>query len=85
MNYTVIEASTEMPREPTAGGARRPGRSFTFRLGSVVPGRYLIAAVPNPGVMDPADRDFLERLRPIAVPVTLVAGKLAKVELSVSR
>jgi hypothetical protein len=44
----------------------------------VVPGRYLVAAVPNPGVPFPTDRDILERLRPLAVPVTLVAGEMAK-------
>lgn len=51
----------------------------------MVPGRYLVAAVPNPGVMFPTERDILERLRPLAVPVTLVAGETAKVELPVSR
>ena len=47
--------------------------------------RYLVAAVPNPGVMFPTERDILERLRPLAVPVTLAAGETAKVELPVSR
>ena len=42
-------------------------------------------AVPNPGVMFPTERDILERLRPLAVPVTLAAGETAKVELPVSR
>ena len=64
---------------------RGPGRAFTFLLGSVVPGRYLIAAVPNPEVMAPTERGILERLRPLAVPVTLVAGETVKAELRVSR
>jgi hypothetical protein len=84
LQYTVIEASAEMPLA-TAAGAGGPGRVFTFSLGPVVPGRYLVAAVPNPGVMFPTERDILERLRPLAVPVTLVAGETAKVELPVSR
>ena len=69
-----------------AGGTvRRPGRAFTFLHGPVVPGRYLVAAVPNPEVMNPTDRAILERLRSIAVPVTLVAGETPKVEVRVSR
>jgi hypothetical protein len=87
LQYTSIEATKEMPVQPAAGGGtvRRPGRAFTFRLGSVVPGRYLIAAVPSPGVMYPTEPVILERLRPLAVPVTLVAGETVKVEVLVSR
>lgn len=87
VQYTAIQATTEMPVQPAAAGGalRRPGRAFTFRLGSVVPGRYLIAAVPSPGVMYPTESAILERLRPLAVPVTLVAGETAKVEVRVSR
>jgi hypothetical protein len=84
LQYTVIESSAEM-RLATALGASGPGRVFTFSLGPVVPGRYLVAAVPNPRVMFPTERDILERLRPLAVPVTLLAGETAKVELPVSR
>lgn len=85
LQYTVIEASAEMRLQATAAGASSPGRVFAFSLGPVVPGRYLVAAVPNPGVMFPTERDILERLRPLAVPVTLVGGETAKVELPVSR
>jgi hypothetical protein len=35
--------------------------------------------------MFPTERDILERLRALAVPVTLVAGGTAKVELPVRR
>jgi hypothetical protein len=87
LRYTAIQATTEMPAQPAqAGGAgRRPGRAFTFRLGPVIPGRYLITAVPNPDVLFPAERAILERLRPLAVPVTLVAGETAKVDVGVRR
>jgi hypothetical protein len=87
VQYTAIQATTEMPVQPAAGGGpvRRPGRAFTFRLGSVVPGRYLIAAVPSPGVMYPTEPAILERLRPLAVPVTLVAGEMVNIEVRVSR
>ena len=76
-----------MKVQPAAAGGRRssPGPAFTFLLGSVVPGRYLIAAVPSPDVMYPTERAILERLRPLAVPVTLVAGETVKIEVPVSR
>jgi hypothetical protein len=35
--------------------------------------------------MFPTERDILERLRPLAVPVTLVAGATVKVEVGVER
>jgi hypothetical protein len=87
VQYTTIQATTDMPVQTAAagGGVRRPGRAFTFLLGPVVPGRYLVAAVPSPDVMHPTERGILERLRPIAVPVTVVAGETPKVEVRVSR
>lgn len=80
--------STAQNSDPhPTGSARITGRVlvFTFALGPVVPGRYLVAAVPNPGVMFPTERDILERLRPLAVPVTLVSGATVNVEVRVSR
>jgi hypothetical protein len=87
VQYTAIQATTEMAVQPAAAGGAvsRPGRAFAFLLGPVVHGRYLIAAVPNPEVMNPTERGILERLRPLAVPVTLVAGETPKVEVRVSR
>ncbi len=87
VQYTAIQATAEMSlQRSTARRDIRPaGRVFSFLLGPVVPGRYLVVAVPSPGVMHPTERAILERLRPLAVPVTLVAGETAKVELPVSR
>lgn len=87
LQYTAIQATTEMKVQPAAAGGRRSSRAraFTFRLGSVVPGRYLIAAVPSPDVMYPTERAILERLRPLAVPVSLVAGETVGIEVPVSR
>lgn len=79
MQYTSIQASHEMP------GDRRSGRSFTFQLGPVVPGRYLLAAVPSPGYAYPTDEAVLQRLREVAMPVTLVDGKTERVVVRVSR
>jgi hypothetical protein len=50
----------------------------------MIPGRYLVAAVRDPDVHYPSNAAVLERLRPLAVPVTLVAGKPAKITLSVA-
>ena len=87
VQYTAIQATTDMTVRPAAAGdaVRRPGRVFTFRLGPVVPGRYFIAAVPSPGVMYPTEPAILERLRPLAVPATLVAGDTVKIEVPVRR
>jgi hypothetical protein len=87
LRYTAIQSSKEMPVQPAAAGrvTRPSGRTFTFSLGPVIPGRYLIAAVPTPDVMDATDPAILEGLRPLAVPVTLVAGETVKVEVPVSR
>ncbi|MEO5898106.1 MAG: carboxypeptidase-like regulatory domain-containing protein [Vicinamibacterales bacterium] len=86
VQYTAIQATAEMPVQPAAArGSARGGRVFTFRLGPVVPGRYLIAAVPTPGVMYPTESAILERLRPLAKPVTLLPGEAVKVEVRVSR
>ena len=87
VQYTAIQATTKMPLLPAAAGGsvRRAGRAFTFLHGPVVPGRYLIVAVPSPDVMHPTERGILERLRSSAVPVTLVAGETPKVEVPVSR
>lgn len=86
LQYTAIQANAEMAVDSAATGRGHLGRKFTFQLGPVVPGRYLVAAVPSPdGIVNPTDRAILERLRPIAVPVTLVAGQTPKIEVRVSR
>ena len=87
LTYTAIQSSKEMAVQPVAAGrvTRPAGRTFTFSLGPVIPGRYLIAAVPSPDVMDATEPAILERLRLFAVPVTLVADQTVKVEVAVTR
>ena len=87
LTYTAIQSSKEMAAQPVAAGrvTRPSGRTFRFSLGPVIPGRYLIAAVPSPEVMDATEPAILERLRPFAVPVTLVADQTVRVEVSVTR
>ena len=87
LTYTAIQSSKEMAVQPVAAGrvTRPAGRTFTFSLGPVIPGRYLIAAVPSPDVMDATEPAILERLRLFAMPVTLVADQTVKVEVAVTR
>lgn len=53
------------------------------RLGRMVPGRYLVVAVHDWDGNRPSDVRVLEKLRPLAVPVTLVAGETANVALRI--
>lgn len=49
------------------------------------PGRYLVAAVPDVDVSYPTEGGVLEKPRPLATPVTLVAGQTAKVTVAVAK
>lgn len=49
------------------------------------PGRYLMAAIRGVDISYPAEVGVLEKLRPLAVPVRLVAGQTAKVTLRVAK
>jgi hypothetical protein len=51
----------------------------------MAPGRYLIAAIHDTDSTYPTAVGVLEKLRPLAVPVTLVAGQTAKVTLGVAK
>ena len=51
----------------------------------MAPGRYLIAAIHDVDLSYPTDVGVLETLRPLAVPVTLVAGQTAKVTVPVGK
>jgi hypothetical protein len=67
-------------------GYRRYARTTgaSTQLIRVPPGRYLIAAIRDIGINHPAEVGMLEQLRPLAVPVTVVAGQTAKVTLGVA-
>jgi hypothetical protein len=64
-------------------GERTPGAHMT--LPSMVPGRYRIIAIPDPEISYPEDTAILEKLRPIATPVTLVDGQTAKINIGVAK
>ena len=50
-----------------------------------VPGRYRIIAIHDPDITIPEETGILEKLRPFATPVTLVAGKPAKISIRVAK
>jgi hypothetical protein len=61
--------------------ARTTAEALSFR---VPPGRYLLAAIPGTGLGYPVRADVLERLRPHAMPVTLIANQTARVAVGVA-
>ena len=65
-----------------APGTLGPARTQLIR---VPPGRYLIAAIHDVDLSYPTEVGVLEHLRPLAMPVTLVAGQTAKVTLVVAK
>jgi hypothetical protein len=79
-------ASTPPPATSATPGMAPPGRSApapgSFMLPTVLPGRYLVAALDGDGMgMPPTDHDSLERLRKQAVVATITAGAAASVQL----
>jgi Carboxypeptidase regulatory-like domain len=64
-------------------GERTPDSHIT--LPSMVPGRYRIIAIPDPEISYPEDTAILEKLRPLALPVTLVEGQPAQISIGVAK
>jgi hypothetical protein len=62
------------PTEPVNAG-------ITF--GDLLPGPYRVAAVRAHRLLDPAAPAFLEKLRPLATPVTLVSGQPSRVSIPI--
>ena len=63
--------------------SRTPGRERLIRM---VPGRYRVIAIHDVDVNFPMkDRALLEKLRPLATPVTLVAGEPAEITIGVTK
>jgi hypothetical protein len=54
-------------------------------LSRIVPGQYRIIAIHDPDIYYPTEPAILEKLRPLATPVTLVAGEPAKISIGVTR
>ncbi len=83
--YARTTASRESARRLETVGAAGPFQSAKTQLIRMPPGRYLIVAIHDPDVSYPVDAAVLEKLRPLAVPITLVQGQTAKVALRVAK
>jgi hypothetical protein len=70
---------------PQSTNGARTLRSAQPQLIRIPPGRYLVAAIHDIDISFPVEAGILEQLRPLAVPVTLVAGQTAKVTLGIAR
>ena len=78
----IQSASTIATPVSATPGILRPARTS---LTGMPPGRYLVAAIPDVGISHPVDAALFEKLRPLAAPVTLVAGETARVTLPVAK
>jgi hypothetical protein len=85
LQYTRAMTSRVSKRPRDTVGGPGPLPPAETRLSRMVPGRYLITAIHDLDLSYPTDVRVLERLRPLAVPITLVAGQTAKVSLGVAK
>lgn len=79
VQYTRATASS-----PSAAELGKPAPDSQGTRYSV-PGRYRIIAIHDPDITIPEETGILEKLRPFATPVTLVAGQPAKISISVAK
>lgn len=79
--FIKYDRTSASPVSATAG-TLRPART---RMTRMPPGRYLIAAIHDIYLSDPTEVGVLDTLRPLAMPVTLIAGQTAKVTLPVAK
>jgi hypothetical protein len=84
LQYTRTMTSHVPTRPPDTRGVPGPLPPAETRLSRLVPGRYLIVALPDVDLNHPTDVRLLEKLRPLAVPIRLVAGEPASVSLGVA-
>ena len=54
------------------------------RFSRMVPGRYLLVAIHDLDLSYPTDMRVLEKLRPLAVPITLAEGQTAKASVGLA-
>ena len=69
---------------PDSSSGERTSPPATTQLARLVPGRYLVAAIEDADIINPTEPGLLEALRPLAVPVTLVAGQTAELTVDVA-
>jgi hypothetical protein len=80
VRYSSVNVARRSPRP----SEKEKTESHTD-LTRIVPGRYRIIAIHDPDIYYPTEPAILEKLRPLATPVTLVAGEPAKISIGVTR
>jgi hypothetical protein len=70
---------------PSAGESETDKADSDITLAPVVPGRYRVIAIHDPDMGYPTDTAILEKLRPYAVPVTLIAGETGQISIGVAK
>lgn len=88
-HHGYVRNATTTASRPSTGpssevGAAGVGAFRPTTLIRLLPGRYLVAAIHDPKVSFPAAAPVLEKLRPIAAPITLIAGSTGKITVSVA-
>ena len=82
--YVKTTASGASARRLAPAPSSGPAQYPTTQLIRVPPGRYLIVAIPDVDISFPGEPGMLAKLRPFAVPVTVVAGQTARIALRVA-
>jgi hypothetical protein len=85
VQYAQMTASPKPSLESNKSNDTRPLESYRTRLTRMPPGQYLIVAIDDVDLGDPANTRALEKLRPLATPITLVAGQTPRIALRLSR
>jgi hypothetical protein len=80
MPASAMRPSQTAPGPGRAASGRPPRMPGAFMSSSLLPGRWLVVAVPG-GSSPPTDRESLEKLRQHAVVATVTAGSAATVHV----
>jgi hypothetical protein len=80
MPASAMRPSQTAPAPGPAASGRPPLLPGAFMSASLLPGRWLVVAVPG-GSSPPTDRESLEKLRQHAVVATVTAGSAATVHV----
>jgi hypothetical protein len=70
---------------PSSARQVKPTAESHTTFSRLVPGHYRLIAIHDPDVIYPTETAILERLRPLATPVTLVAGEPATISIAVTK
>ena len=84
-HYGHVWYSTAKVARPSLHPSEKEKTESHTTLPRTVPGRYRIIAIRDPEIYYPTEPAILEKLRPLATPVTLVAGESSKINIGVTR